>query len=101
LVVVDNDLRHGEFAELVVRSAWAAGQGQATSTDEWWSERAALRQEVMSDWTFDSRADMESVLRLELPADIVDPWLAEHPERTSISYGYVLFGMSEGLERAA
>ena len=91
LVVVDNDLRHGEFGELVVASPWAAGQGQADSTDEWWAAQGAERREVMSDWSFDTRADMEAVLRLELPADIVDPWLQEYPERNSISYGYVLF----------
>ncbi|HYN32499.1 MAG TPA: class I SAM-dependent methyltransferase [Ilumatobacteraceae bacterium] len=91
LVVVDNDLRHGEFAELVVRSSWAEPQGTASTTDAWWHERGASRTEIMSDWTFDSRGDMEAVLRLELPADIVDPWLAEHPDRLHITYGYVLF----------
>jgi SAM-dependent methyltransferase len=91
LVVVDNDLRHGEFAELVVRSAWAQPQGQASTTDAWWQERGAIRTAIMSDWRFDSRADMEAVLRLEFPSDVVNPWLLTHPDRCHISYGYVLF----------
>ncbi len=95
LVVVDNDLRRGEFADLVVASPWAAAQGQAASTDEWWAAHGADRSEVMSDWTFETRADMEAVLRLELPADIVDPWLDDHRDRTSISYGYVLFAVDK------
>ncbi len=99
MVVVDNDLRHGEFAELVVGSSWAEPQGTAVTTDAWWHERGASRTEVMSDWAFDSRRDMEAVLRLELPADIVDPWLAEHPERTAITYGYVLFAATKPKRR--
>ena len=91
LVVVDNDLRHGEFGALILRSPWAASQGQASTTDEWWRERGARRIEVMSDWSFDSREDMETVLRLELPAEIVDEWLNDHPDRRQITYGYVLF----------
>lgn len=101
LVVVDNDLRHGEFAGLVVASPWAAGQGRAATTDEWWSGRGATRREVMSEWTFDTRADLEAVLRLELPADLVEPWLDEHPDRTSISYGYVLFAVDRVADTAA
>jgi SAM-dependent methyltransferase len=91
LVVVDNDLRHGEFAELAVRSAWARPQGRASTTDAWWQARGAIRSAIMSDWRFDSREDMEAVLRMEFPSDIVDPWLLRHPDRCHISYGYVLF----------
>jgi ubiquinone/menaquinone biosynthesis C-methylase UbiE len=95
LVVVDNDLRHGEFAELVVGSAWAAPQGQASSTDEWWLARGARRTEVMSDWSFDSRDDLETVMRLELPGEIADRWLSEHPDRRHITYGYILFAATK------
>jgi SAM-dependent methyltransferase len=98
LVVVDNDLRRGEFARLVVASPRAAAQGQASTTDGWWAAQGATRHEVMSDWTFDTGADMEAVLRLELPADIVDPWLDEHPDRTSITYGYVLFALHRAIQ---
>lgn len=95
LVVVDNDLRHGEFADLVIRSAWAQPQGQAATTDAWWQARGAARTTVMSDWTFDSRKDMEAVLRMELPADLADPWLRNHPDRCHITYGYVLFSTTK------
>lgn len=98
LVVVDNDLRRGEFAELVVGSPWATPQGQASSTDEWWLARGARRVEVMSDWSFDSRDDMETVMRLELPGQMVDRWLREHPDRQHITYGYVLFAATKAPE---
>ena len=95
--VLDNDLRSGEFAQLVRRSPWAvplgveihrgaaASQGQADSTDVWWAERGASRHEVMSDWRFDARHDFEAVLRMETPAEIADPWLASNPDRRHLS----------------
>jgi len=91
LVVVDNDQRHGEFADLLAVSPWAASQGQADATDDWWAGRGASRTEVMSSWRFDRREDLEAVLRLEFPADVADPWLVDHPEALGHSYGYVLF----------
>jgi SAM-dependent methyltransferase len=92
LVVVDNDWRHGEFAELLRASAWATAQGAAETTDEWWRTRATHRVEVMSAWRCADPAQLESVLRIEFPGDIVDGWLRDHPGRAELSYGYVLFG---------
>ncbi len=98
-MVVDNDLRHGEFAELVCRSPWAASQGQADSKDAWWAERGASRHEVMSGWRFDTRDDLDAVLRMELPAEIADPWLAADAERRHLSHGYVLFSVIRPIEQ--
>ncbi len=91
LVVVDNDQRNGEFAQLLVASPWAAPQGRADVTDAWWAQRGAERVEVMSEWRFGSRADFEAVLRMEFPPGVADPWLTTHPDRLGLSYGHVLF----------
>jgi SAM-dependent methyltransferase len=91
LVVVDNDQRAGEFADLLAASSWATPQGQAETTDAWWSARGAERVEVMSRWAFELRADIEAVLRLEFPTDVADRWLAAHPGALGLTYGYVLF----------
>jgi SAM-dependent methyltransferase len=93
LVVVDNDQRAGQFADLLVASLWAAPQGQADITDAWWAARGAERVEVMSRWAFETRADLEAVLRLEFPADVADPWLTAHPDALGLTYGYVLFAV--------
>jgi SAM-dependent methyltransferase len=93
LVVVDNDLRAGEFAGLL-RAAEEMGQGYGDRpgvTDAWWAERGASRTEVMSRWQFRSRSDFEAVLQLEFPGGVADRWLADHPGVTGLSYGYVLF----------
>ena len=92
LVVVDNDQRAGEFADLL-RAAASTGQGRADVTDAWWAARGASRTEVMSRWQFSSRSDFEAVLRLEFPAGVADRWLADHPHACGLSYGYVLFAL--------
>lgn len=91
LVVVGNDLRHGEFAELLRVSPWAPELGDGSTRDDWWARRGAERTEVLSDWRFTSRADFEAVLRLELPRRVADPWLARRPQALGLSYGYVLY----------
>ncbi|NUT94900.1 MAG: class I SAM-dependent methyltransferase [Saccharothrix sp.] len=91
LVVIDNDWRHGEFGTLLTRSTWATAQGTADTTDEWWHARGARRTEVMSSWRCRDAAELESVLRIEFPPDVVDEWLAANPGRNEISYGYTLF----------
>lgn len=96
LVVIDNDQRWGDFAELLRTSPWAASQGRAGTTDAWWAGKGASRQEVRSAWRFASRAELEAVLHLEFPADIADSWLAAHAEATGLSYGYVLFTVRRG-----
>jgi hypothetical protein len=93
LVVVDNAQRHGQFAEFLRASPWAANRGTAEGTDAWWSDRGATRVEVVSDWRFERREDLEAVLALEFPADVTADWLNAHPHDLTISYGYVLFAI--------
>ena len=91
LVVIDNDHRWGQFADLLAVSPWATAQGSADVTDRWWATRGARRQEVRSSWQFETREDLETVLRLEFPPDIATKWLNAHPGTTGLTYGYVLF----------
>ncbi len=95
LIVIDNDLHHGEFATLLRASPWAAAQGGGSLADAWWAERGADRQTVHSEWRFTRRDDLEAVLRMEFPADLADPWLAAHPESLGLSYRYVLFAVDK------
>lgn len=90
LIVIDNDTDTGEFADLLRSSAAAAAQGQDTYARQWWATQGAVTLEVLSSWTFDAREDLEAVLRLEFPTELADSWLADHPDRTALSYGYLL-----------
>ena len=107
LVVVDNDQRHGQFAELLraannraLGTADGTADGTDDGTDSWWAERGATRTEVMSRWAFTSRTDFENVLRMEFP-DVATPWLAAHPDALGLSYGYVVFAVIRGAAHGA
>lgn len=93
LVVVDNDKRHGQFAELLAASPWAVYQGSADGTDDWWRDRGATRRAVISSWRFDFRSDFATVLHLEFPADVAASWLRTHPDDLGLTYGYVLYAV--------
>lgn len=90
LVVIDNDTEAGEFAELLRASPWAAAQGQDTYARQWWAKQGADTTAVLSSWEFDARDDLTAVLHLEFPEDLARGWLERHPDRTGLSYGYLL-----------
>jgi SAM-dependent methyltransferase len=93
LVVVGNDLRAGEFAELLRAAAGTIVPTGGDEADVWWAARGADRTTVRSQWRFASRADLESVLRIEFPLNIADRWLAAHPAALGLSYSYTLFAV--------
>lgn len=99
LVVIDNDHRWGEFAELLAASAWAAPQGEAETKDAWWADRGATRQDVRSSWRFPDHASLAAVLHLEFPPDVAATWLHTHPDRTTLTYGYVLYTVRQPASR--
>jgi SAM-dependent methyltransferase len=94
LVVVDNDYRWGQFADLLAAASSLPPQHTARAIDTWWRERGATRHAVRSQWRFASRADLAAVLNIEVPAAVARSWLARHPGVTSLSYGYVLFAVT-------
>lgn len=102
LVVVGNDLRAGEFAELLRAAQGALVPGGGAETDAWWAARGADRVTVRSSWRFASRADLEAVIRMEFPLKVADPWLAARPGALGLSYSYALFAIDKpaGLLRA-
>jgi SAM-dependent methyltransferase len=102
LVVIGNDLRAGEFADLLRAAQGALVPGGGAETDAWWAARGADRTTVRSWWRFPSRADFEAVLRMEFPLKVADPWLAAHPGALGLSYSYTLFAVDKpaGLLRA-
>jgi SAM-dependent methyltransferase len=102
LVVIGNDLRAGEFAELLRAAEEALVPGGGEETDAWWAARGADRVTVRSFWRFTSRADFEAVLRMEFPLKVAGPWLAARPGALGLSYSYTVFSVDKphGLLRA-
>jgi SAM-dependent methyltransferase len=96
-LVIDNDYGHGEFAE-ILRVATEGNAGfDPAAIDRWWAERGARRTDLLSAWQFETRDDLEAVLRNEFRDGAAEPWMQAHPDRTSLSYSYAVFA----LERAA
>ena len=88
--VVDNDWRRGQFAEWL-RSAPIAKSFESPDTiDEFWSANGFTAQQIDSSWSFDSRGDLEAVVRIEFPTQVADRILATH-EGQAVSYSYRLF----------
>jgi SAM-dependent methyltransferase len=101
LVVVGNDLRGGDFAELLRAAGRALEPAGGREADAWWAARGADRTAVRSSWRFTSRADFEAVLRMEFPLEVADPWLAAHPGALGLGYSYSLHAIDkpDGLLR--
>ena len=95
LVFIGNDLRAGQFADLLRAAAGALVPAGGEQTEAWWAERGADRTTVRSSWRFTTRADFEAVLRMEFPRKVADPWLAAHPGALGLSYSYALFAIDK------
>jgi SAM-dependent methyltransferase len=91
LVVVDNDHHWGQFADLLAAASPAPPASNSRAIVTWWRERGATRHAIRSEWRFESRADLEAVLRIEFPDPVTNAWLAKNPVATGLTYGYVLF----------
>jgi SAM-dependent methyltransferase len=95
LVVVGNDLRTGEFAELLRAAEGSLVPSGGDETDAWWAARGADRTTVRSCWHFARRTDFEAVLRMEFPLSVADPWLAARPHALGLSCNYTLFAVDK------
>src|SRR3989442_1062520 len=66
IFVIDNDWDHGTFGGWLRRSPWAEGY-DPEATRRFWAERGFGSRLIESDWRFDSREDLEAVVRIEFP----------------------------------
>ncbi|MDX1658307.1 MAG: class I SAM-dependent methyltransferase [Nitriliruptorales bacterium] len=91
LVVVDNAWTHGEFAELLHESTEGNAAVDPDATDRWWRERGSRRIDVEGGWSCRSAEELETILRIEFPDDVIDRFLAGREPSPHLSYGYALF----------
>jgi SAM-dependent methyltransferase len=94
LVVVDNDYAEGEFADLLRRARGGYPTIDTADTRRWWSAHGGSYRSIMSEWRFASRRDLETMLGREFRDGAADQWLNEHPDRTSLSLGYIVFALT-------
>jgi ubiquinone/menaquinone biosynthesis C-methylase UbiE len=85
--VIDNDATRSTFGSWFRRGYPGV---DPLAVERFWSARGWRRTSVDVEWRFDSRADLEAVLRIEFAHDLADDILAEH-EGTSVDYAVNLW----------
>jgi SAM-dependent methyltransferase len=85
--VVDNDPTRSTFGSWFAR---AHPDLDAGSVERFWSRHGWARRPLDVCWRFGSRADLEAVVRIELPPEVADAALAEHTG-TEVDYAVNLW----------
>jgi ubiquinone/menaquinone biosynthesis C-methylase UbiE len=86
--VVDNDPERSTFGGWFRRGF---PDVDPKAVERFWSLRGWSRERLEIAWTFDSREDFESVVRIELPTAVAEAVLVEHPAATGVDYAVNLW----------
>jgi len=86
--IIDNDLTRGQFADwLRLDPSWQCVDPYACET--FYASQGFAVERIGSEWRFESREDLEAVVRIEFSPDTADIILRHH-RLPSVSYGYLL-----------
>lgn len=86
--LIDNDLTRGQFADwLRLEPAWRDVDPHAS--EAFYAAHGFTIERIGSEWRFESREDLEAVVRIEFSPEVADIILRRH-RATSVSYGYLL-----------
>ena len=85
--VVDNDARRSTFGGWFRRGF---PKLDPEEVERFWSRRGWLRIGVDTVWRFQSRADLEAVVRIELPGDVAEAVLREHRPADGLEVDYAV-----------
>lgn len=86
--VIDNDPERSTFGGWFRRGF---PDVDPAAVERFWSLHGWSRERLEIAWTFDSRADFEAVVRIELPTAVAEDVLAEHPDATGVDYAVNLW----------
>lgn len=86
--VVDNDPERSSFGEWFRRGF---PDVDPVAVAAFWEGHGWSRERLEIAWTFDTRADFESVVRIELPTAVAEEVLREHPDATGVDYAVNLW----------
>lgn len=91
LAAVDNDWGWGDFAEILRVATTGNAAIDPDETDAWWKANGAVRTDVRAAWKASSPAELERILRLEFPGDVVGEFLRTRPPMSELTYGIAIF----------
>lgn len=89
--IIDNDLEHGTFASWLERLPKNYQRDQPT-LDDFWRGHGFDIHRVHSSWRFETREDLEDVVRLEF-ADAAQDIIASH-QGTEVDYHFRIYSRS-------
>jgi SAM-dependent methyltransferase len=88
---VDNDWGWGDFASILRTASTGNAAIDPEATDEWWAANGARRTNVQAGWRATSPAELERILRLEFPGEVIDRFLVARAPSPDLSYGMAIF----------
>jgi len=86
--VIDNDATTSTFGSWFRRGF---ADVDPVAVERFWTEHGWSRERLGIRWDFATRADFESVVRIELPTAVAEEVLVEHPEITGVDYAVNLW----------
>lgn len=86
--VIDNDASRSTFGRWFRRGF--PHLPEPATVERFWAQRGWTRVPLDVGWSFSSRADLEAVVRIELPTSVAEEVLAEH-EGTTVDYAVNLW----------
>lgn len=98
LLAIDNCWSGGDFARLLRASTTGNATIDPNETHQWWLERGARRHQVDGGWTARSPAELDRILRIEFPADVVSDFMTRH-RSASLSYQFAVFEWTPRRDR--
>lgn len=87
--IIDNDYEHGEFGSWLSRRSRREPLTQAEKETFWASYGFSLTK-IESEWLFETRADLEAVVRIEFAKDLAEEIIKEH-QGLRVGYTYCLY----------
>lgn len=91
--VIDNHLTSGDFADLLLKYAFASapsGDAEQERRDAFWREQRFQRKMIDSSWSAPTRDVLRQVMAMEFPAEHIDAIMADI-DGTSLTYHYDVY----------
>jgi len=89
-LAIDNSWSGGDFAQLLRTSTVGNATIDPDETRQWWADRGARRHEVVGAWSAKSNDELERILRIEFPVDVVSDFMQDH-HRSTLSYRFAVY----------
>ncbi len=89
-LAIDNSWSGGDFARLLRASTVGNATIDPDETQDWWAERGARRHEIEGGWRAKSPSELERVLRIEFPSEVVSDFIQDH-QSSSLSYQFAVY----------